>query len=340
MIQEESIVLPWRDCFFPRPQELHMNTRLFWWCLSCLVLVLASEATCLAAEPAAAPPEVPVRQPLVREVADYEDFTGRTEAVSQVELRARVSGYLDKVLFKDGAEVRKGELLFEIDPRPYMAELQRAETHRAVSEAKLKQAETELKRATALLARQAISREEFDKIADDRAVAEAEVHVARAECEVAKLNLSFTKVTAPISGRISRRLIDPGNVVKADDTALATLVSLDPMYVYFDVEEGTALRLWRAAREGKAKRAAELPVAMGLADEQGYPHRGIVDFADNRVDPKTGSLRMRAVLPNADGLLVPGLFVRVRLTTSGPHKALPEKKPAKEPPTDRDPKRP
>jgi RND family efflux transporter MFP subunit len=314
-----------------------MKTQLFWRWLSCLALVLGSGATGLAADP---PPEVPVRQPLVREVTDYQDFTGRTEAVSQVELRARVSGFLDRVLFKDGADVKKGELLCEIDPRPYMAELQKAETRRAVEEAKLKRAEAEFKRAKALLPRQGISREDFDKIADDRAVAEAEVHAAMAECEAAKLNVAFTKVTAPISGRISRRLIDPGNVVRADETPLATIVSLDPMYVYFDVDERTALRMWRAAREGKAKAATELPVAMGLADEKGFPHRGKVDFADNRVDPKTGTLRMRAVLPNADGLLVPGLFVRVRLTTSEPHKALPEKKPGKQPPSDRDQKQP
>jgi RND family efflux transporter MFP subunit len=285
-------------------------------------LLAGAGATGLAADPAVAPPEVRVSQPLVREVADYEDFTGRTEAALQVELRARVSGYLDKVLFKDGADVKKGDVLFEIDPRPYQAELEKAEARLALSEAQLKRAEVDFKRATALLARQAITREEFEKFAADRAMAELEVRAVKAACDVAKLNLAFTKVLAPIDGRISRRFLDAGNLVKADETALGTVVSLDPMYVYFDVDERTALRMRRAAREGKAKEATGVQVAMGLADEKGFPHRGKVDFADTRVDPKTGTLRMRAVLPNPEGLLVPGLFVRVRLTTSEPYKAL------------------
>jgi RND family efflux transporter MFP subunit len=310
---EEAITLS-------RPQELLMKTRLLHQVSLCFVL--AGGATCLAADPASAPPEVPVSQPLVREVTDYEDYTGRTEAASQVELRARVSGYLDKILFKDGADVKKGDLLLQIDPRPYQAELEKAEARLALSEAQLKRAEVDFKRATALMARQAITREEFEKFAADRAVAELEVRAVKAACDVAKLNLAFTKVTAPIDGRISRRFLDAGNVVKADETALGTLVSLDPMYVYFNVDERTALRMRRAAREGKAKEAAGVQVAMGLADEKGFPHRGKVDLADNRVDPKTGTLRMRAVLPNSDGPLVPGLFVRVRLTTGEPHKVL------------------
>jgi RND family efflux transporter MFP subunit len=270
------------------------------------------------------PPAVSVSQVVEGVVTDYEDFTGRTEAVSRVELRARVTGYLDRVTFKDGADVKKGEVLFEIDSRPYRAEVEKAEARLALREAGVKRAELDFRRAKALLARRAISKEEFDKLAADLEEAQAALIVARADLTATRLTLSFTKVYAPIDGRIGRRLLDAGNLVKADDTILATIVSRASMYVYFDIDERTLLRSLRAVGAGKlgAKGEIDLPVRMGLADEKGRPHRGRVDFMDNSLRPGTAALRVRAVLPNADGLLMPGLFVRVRLTTSAPFKAL------------------
>jgi RND family efflux transporter MFP subunit len=306
---------------FAQAEEPLMNTRLVVW-LGCS-LVLACGAAGSGDEPPAKAPEVPVARPLERRVTDHEDYTGRTEAAARVELRARVTGYLDKISFKEGAEVKRGDVLFEIDPRPYKAELDRAEAAVVQAETRLKLAEANYKRMLALAARAAISREEVEKARAERDLAQAEVRAARATLEVARLTLSFTRVVAPLDGRIGRRLVDPGNLVKADETVLATIVSSNPMYVYFQVDERTVLRLRRAQVAGKLKAGpAGLPVMMALADEKGFPHRGTVNFADTHIDPNTGTLRLRAVLANADGLLLPGLFVRVRLPVAEPYRAL------------------
>jgi RND family efflux transporter MFP subunit len=289
--------------------------------LACSLLLLTAGAARPADEPASAPPEVAVMPPVSREVADHENFIGRTEAAITVDLRARVTGYLDKVGFKDGSDVKQGDVLFEIDPRPYQAELARADASLTLAEAHLKRAETDFERAKTLLGRGSISREDHDKIAGDRAEAQAAISIARAGRDAARLTLSFTKVAAPVSGRVGRRLVDPGNIVKADDTILATIITQDPIYAYFDVDERTLLRLRRAALE-KPRAPEALPVTVGLADETGFPHQARLDFVGGQVDPSTGTVRMRAVLPNANGLLVPGLVVRVRLTTGEPYKAL------------------
>jgi RND family efflux transporter MFP subunit len=276
------------------------------------LLALAASA---APPPVPGPPEVEVAQPATREVADYEDFTGRLEPSATVRIKARVTGYLDKVLFKDGAEVKKGDALFEIDPRPYQADLKKAEAEVAVAQAVLARAEVDLKRAKGLFDRKALAKDELDRASAAREEAWARHHLAKAVREVASLYLDFTRVSAPISGRIGRRLLDMGNLAKADDTDLATLVCLQPMYVSFAVDEATLLRLHRAKGQG-------LAVAIRLADEDDFRHRAEVQFAPASVDPKTGTTRLRAVLPNSDKLLLPGLFVRVRLTTSKPYKAL------------------
>lgn len=289
---------------------------------------LVGVSGCASKKPVAAktdPPVVRVRHPIEAEVTDYEDFTGRTDAVFTVEVRARVTGYLDKAVFKDGDEVKEGDLLFEIDPRPYKAELDRAEATLAQSEAHLKRLEADYRRASNLFTRGNVSREEFDKVAGDKNEAEAAVGIAQATFERAKLDVLFTKITAPIAGRLSRRLVDPGNLVKADETPLTTIVSLDPMYVYFDIDERTLLRLRRLVREGKipSRQNQEIPIQAALADETDYPHDGLINFSENKVDPGTGTLRVRATIANPKPyVLSPGLFVRVRLPVGKPHRSV------------------
>jgi RND family efflux transporter MFP subunit len=304
----------------PRSQMARMNIRLFRVGLSCSFLVLASGIT-VAGEPAAKAPEVPIARAVVREVTDHEDFTGRTEAPIRVDLRARATGYLIKAAFREGAEVKQGDVLFEIDPRPYQAELDKVEAEVKLAEAHLKLADAVQMRAAAQLAQKTIGQEEFDRVAGERILAEAQVGAAKARRTLAQLNLDYTRVLAPVGGRVGRRLVDPGNLVKADETILATLVSRSTVYIYFDVDERSALRLLRLVREDKAK-TEKIPAAIGLADEEGFPHRGVVDLTDNQVNPDTGTLRMRAVLANKDGLLMPGMFVRVRLTIGEPHKVV------------------
>jgi multidrug efflux system membrane fusion protein len=260
---------------------------------------------------------------VVREVTDYEDFTGRAEASTRVDLRPRVTGYLTAVLFEEGDLVKKGHVLFDLDARPYQAQLDQALSQVALHKATLQLARATLARAQALAkaAPGSVSLQQLDM--DQAAVEEAtaKVKAAEASAEVCKLNLSFCKVTAPIAGRIGLRRVDVGNLVSQDQTLLAVLVTEDPIYVYFDIDERTFLRLRRSIPEGKAE-AGKLPIAIGLATEEGFPHRGVLDFAANHVDPETGTIRLRAVLANKDRLLAPGLFVRVRLALGAPYKAL------------------
>lgn len=270
------------------------------------------------------PPEVLVSLPVNREVTDYEDFPGRTEAVSSIDVRARVTGYLDKDNFKEGADVKQGDLLFEIDPRPYEAELARSQATLVQAEAHQARLKSDFERAAGLVAKRAIGREEYDKIAGDLAEAAAAVGVATATRDLARLNLNFTKVRSPISGRIGRRFIDPGNLVKADDSILTTIVSLDPLYAYFDVDERATLRLQELIRYGKLDFSPEAkrPVLMGMANEEGFSQKGTITFADNRVDPDTGTWRLRGLFANPHHGLSSGLFVRVRLPIGEPYKAL------------------
>lgn len=297
--------------------------------LSCLSLLcwLPMLAGCSQAPPTgpnATVPEVRVSLPIHRRVTDHEDFPGRVEAVDSIDIRARVTGYLDKVNFREGMEVNKTDVLFEIDPRLYQAEASRQEANLLQAQARLDRLNTDFQRATTLLPRSGISREEYDKIAGDRKEAMAAVEVAKAGVVFARQNLDFTKVQAPIGGRISRRYIDPGNLVKADDTVLTTLVSLDPIYVYFDLDERTTLRLQRLIRQGSAQWASEngLPMLAGRVDEEGFPRAGVVNFADNRVDADTGTWRLRGRFANSGLDLTPGLFVRVRLPIGSPYDAL------------------
>ncbi|MBI3864706.1 MAG: efflux RND transporter periplasmic adaptor subunit [Planctomycetia bacterium] len=300
------------------------DTSLIVLAVACVALVGCGAAGPPAGPPQMAPPEVQVSLPVSGEVTDYVDFPGRVEAVDTVEIRARVTGYLEKVHFKEGALVKQGDLLFEIDSRLYEAELARAEGAVLQIEGRLTRLNGDFERAQSLQAKGAISKEELSRITGDRTEAQGALKVNEAARDLAKLNLSFTQVRAPLSGRISRRSIDPGNLVKADDTSVTSIVSLDPVYAYFDLDERTMLQLKRLIREGKIDWSldAGLSVLMGLADEQGFPRRGEINFAENRVDSDTGTWRLRGRFDNHDNALPPGLFVRIRLPFGPPHDAI------------------
>jgi len=299
-----------------------MNDRTRGLGTTCLVL-LAVGGTLSSAEEPAKIPDVTVTRPVVREVTDYEDFTGRTEASVRVELRPRVTGYLTKASFKEGDGVKEGTVLFEIDPRPYQALLDQALGQVEVSKAALKLARATLARdqAAAKAVPGSVSQQQLDR--DEAAVEEAQAQVAVSEAATTlhKLNLSFCKVTAPVSGQIGRCQADPGNLVRADETALATIVAPSPMYVYFDIDERTVVRLRRRAKADKVE-FDKLPVAVGLADEEGFSHHGVLSFTNSEINPDAGTLRVRTALANKDKVLVPGMFVRVRVALSAPYKAL------------------
>jgi multidrug efflux system membrane fusion protein len=282
-----------------------------------------------APAPTAPPPVVSVVQPIAREVIEWDEYIGRLEAPETVEIRARVSGYLAKVHFREGKEVKKGDLLFTIDPRPYQAEydLADAQYQRAESQADL--AKNDAERAKRLVSTKATSEEDFDTKAKNYAAALAAVRSAKASMDSAKLNLEFTEIRAPIDGRISSALVTEGNLVSggvsgAGASLLTTLVSLDPLYCYGSADERAILKYIQLSREGRRESARdkEIPCEMGLANETGFPHKGHMDFVDNRVDPTTGTLRARGVFTNSDHSLSPGFFARLRIPGSGKYPAL------------------
>src|SRR5260370_6226667 len=299
---------------------------------SALVLWFCLGLTGCARESSQAPPAAPipvtVSYPLERDVADYADFTGRIAAVDSVEVRAHVWGYLDKVNFKEGALVKKGDVLFELDPRPYQAMLNQAKAKVAQDEAQLKFDEAEYQRNLNLARNGAVSQSDLEKSSAARGVDIANVAADKAVVAARQLDVEYTMVTASISGRVSRYAVTVGNLIQSGDqaggTLLTTIVSVDPMYAYFDVDEHTVLRVRQLIREGKAKSArdSELPVSLGLANQDGHPHLGTVNFVDNQVNPKTGTLRLRGVFPNQDEALSPGYFGRVRVPIGFPHQAL------------------
>jgi RND family efflux transporter MFP subunit len=293
-----------------------------------ICLGLAGCVRAPSAAPEAAPTPVTVSRPVERDVTDYADFTGRTAAVDSVEVRAHVWGYLDQVHFKEGALVQKGDVLFTIDPRIYRADLERAQGTVAQYEARVHRLERDFHRAKNLLARGAVGQEEYDRYEADHREAVGNLQVARGNLDLAVLNMEYTRVTAPVSGRVSRYVVTVGNLIQSGDqnggTLLTTIVSVDPMYVYFDMDERTVLRVRQLIRERKASpsRETEWPVWLGLATEEGFPHRGTINFEDNQVNPRTGTLRVRGVFPNKDELLSPGLFARVRVPIGRAHRAL------------------
>jgi RND family efflux transporter MFP subunit len=291
------------------------------------ILLLTACQQPQAVTPPPPPPKVTVSQPVARHVVESDAYTGRLEAVESVEVRARVSGYLQSVHFTDGAIVKKGALLFVIDPRPYQAELNRAKAALEQAMARYERTQKDFARAQQLIKSRAMSQEEVDTRAADQREAQEAVQAARAAVEAAQLNVEFTQVKAPISGRISREFVTVGNLINggsADSTLLTRIVSLDPIYGYFDVDERAFLKYSRLWRDGQraGSREVHIRVELGLADETGFPHQGQLDFIDNRLDPNTGTMIGRAIFPNASLTLIPGLFARVRLPGSSQYEAL------------------
>jgi RND family efflux transporter MFP subunit len=265
-------------------------------------------------------PQVTVAPAIERTVADWDEFTGHFEAVNAVEVRPRVGGFIQRVAFTEGATVHQGDVLFVIDSRPFQAEVSRLEAVLAQARTQRQLAGLEVERAQKLVASQAISREELDSRTSGQAESDASIRGAEAALQVARLNLEWTVVRAPISGRVGRAEITPGNVVQAgapSPTLLTTIVSLDPIYVYFDTDEQAYLKYLSGANTGVSGRE----VLVGLANESGFPHEGRLNFVDNRVDGTSGTIRARALLSNPNRLFTPGLFARVRLLGSDRHVA-------------------
>ncbi|RYM88360.1 efflux transporter periplasmic adaptor subunit [Serratia liquefaciens] len=287
--------------------------------IALLVTLLAGCDNSAAKNAAPLPPAVSAADVVIKPISQWDTFNGRIEAVQSVQLRPRVSGYIDKVNYTEGDEVKKGQVLFTIDDRTYRAarEQAQAELVRARNQAAL--ARSESSRTEKLIGSQAISTEVWEQRRSSAAQAQSNVLAAQAQFDMAQLNLDFTRVIAPIDGRASRAMITAGNLVTAGDSAsvLTTLVSLDKVYVYFDVDEATFLRY-----QNDGRRTAKLPVKVGLVGEDGYPHQGVVDFTDNQLNAGTGTIRMRALLENAERRFTPGLFARVQMPGSAVFNAM------------------
>jgi multidrug efflux system membrane fusion protein len=293
-------------------------------------LLFLAAGGCQKSGPAAAAPPpaaVTVSQPVARDVTEWDEYQGWVGAVDTVEVRARVTGYLQSVNFKDGAEVKAGDLLFVIDPRPYQAELDRAQAELEEAQTRFELASNDLVRGERLLKARAISAEEEDSRENAERTSAAAIQSARASLEVAQLNMEYTHITAPISGRIGRKMMTEGNLVNGNQgeaSLLATIVSLDPIYCYFDADERSIIKYQKLAQSGKGDniRDGKMACELALADETGFPHKGVLDFVDNQVDQTTGTLRVRGIFSNEDRLLQPGYFVRVRVPGTTKYSAL------------------
>lgn len=294
-------------------------------------LTLLTLAGCSGPPPVATlpPAKVTVATPVVSEIQDFEEFTGRAEGSQAVQVRARVSGYLDRVAFKPGAFIESGSDLFDIDPRPYQAAFDQATANLAQAQARESRATKDAQRAKELVDKKVMTAQEWDKVSADLLEATAQVKSAEAALETANLNLGFTKIRAPISGIVSRELITPGNLVQADQTILTSVIAYDPVYLYFDIDERIVLRILQLIREGKFKSAREnvVPITAAIGDSDGFPFEGFVNFVDNQIDPTTGTMRVRGEFPNprlAGGAvaITPGMFIRIRLPMGTPYEAV------------------
>ena len=280
------------------------------------------------AKVAPAPVAVTANQPLVADIVEWDEYAARFDAVEAVDVRARISGYLTAITFKDGQAVKKGDLLYEIDPRPFERALDQARAELAQSKTKADNSMLDVERGRPLMERKVLSDKAFDDRANILRDAQASVKVAEAKVATAELDLTFTRMTSPINGRIGRALVTPGNWVSAgaaaNATLLTTIVSQDPVYIYFDVSENNNLKYKRLIERGVKAGASELGsvIEIGMPDETGFPHKGKLDFIDNRLDPGTATMRARAVVENPKQLFSPGMFARVRIAGSAKYKAV------------------
>jgi RND family efflux transporter MFP subunit len=270
------------------------------------------------------PPTVTVAKPVKKEIVEWLYFTAQTQAVDTVSITPRVTGYIDNITFKEGDIVDLGDLLFVIDPRPYQAALDQAKAQLVQGQAQQKLNDANLARASDLLAKNVIAKQDFDTTAAQKYVADAQVVANQAAVEQAQLNLDFTQIRSPIHGRIGAQLVNRGNLVQANSTQLTTLVSIDPIYAYFYVDERSVLRYQAAVKAGKmaSSSQATLPVRLQLENEKGYTHLGVIDFINNSFDPSTGTLQMRGRFPNLDGFLLPGEFGSVQIAGSPRYEAV------------------
>ncbi|MQA29482.1 MAG: efflux RND transporter periplasmic adaptor subunit [Luteitalea sp.] len=281
-----------------------------------------------SAQPGAPPPpKVTVAEVVGRPITEWDEFTGRLEAVNTVAVRPRVSGYVSSVNYTEGRVVTRGDLLFQIDPRPFQAEVDRLRAERGRSDAVADRAGSELERAERLRAEDAMSREEFDRRAAFAREVKAQTAAVDAALAAAELNLEFTRVTAPITGRVGRAIVTEGNLVSTgpgEATLLTTLVSIDPIHAHFDADERIFLKYQELAKEGRRgnARTSRQTIRMALAGEDGFPRQGHLDFLDNRLDASTGTIRGRAIFENPTGDLVPGLFVRLLLPGTNSYQGL------------------
>lgn len=295
-----------------------------------LPALLVLGAVVFAATPAlaqfqAGPPPVTVAKPVVKDIIEEDEFTGRFEAAETVELRARVSGYLDKVAFVDGQLVKQGDLLFVIDKRPYEAALSRAESAVKAAQTRLEFARSDFDRYNRLANRGTAPERQLDQARQAFLQAQADLATLQADVITARLNLGYTEIKSPISGRIGRKLVSEGNLVTADQTDLAVVVSVDPIHLYFDIDERAYIAYSRMGDGGLLMNASDgpgLPVRAGLSDEPDLPRAGRMQFLDNRMDSASGTMRVRAVFDNRDGFLTPGLFARVEVPGSAPYRAV------------------
>ena len=298
-----------------------------WQCAAVMLIILAAGCSKPPDTAEAPPPAVTVAKPVQREVIEWDEYTGRLEAVETVDVRARVSGFIERADFQEGSLVKAGDVLFVIDSRPFDAHLanQQAEVLRA--QAQLAFASNEFARQEGIRTSGAGSELELENARQKMREGEAAVAAAKALVQQAQLNVEWSRVTAPITGRISRKLVTAGNLITGgagEATLLTTITSVDPIYCYVDADEQSVLKYAKLAREGRrvSARQAQIPCFMQLQDESGFPHEGVIDFVDNRLDPNTGTIRARGVFPNSASWLLPGLFARLRIPGSGRYEAL------------------
>jgi membrane fusion protein, multidrug efflux system len=294
------------------------------------LLTACSHSHAQSANAAPPPPSVTVAEVIARPLHHWDELTGELQAVNTVEVRPRVSGFIDSVEFIEGARVRKGQVLFQIDPRPFQIEIERLDAELKRAHSKLDYATAGHARAERLFAQNAIAREEYEQLTSAETEASGDVGSLNAQLHAARLNLEYTHVRSPIDGHVSRAVITSGNLV-SNTNLLTTVVSDDPIYAYFDTDEATYLRFVRQERgdrtpspgaAGHGQRPSASPVFMGLVGEQGYPHQGLLDFIDNQVDARSSTIHVRAVFDNRDGRFTPGLFARIKLVANDSYNAI------------------